>query len=231
MQKMTKYKPLSAKEQAYRELKEALLNARFAPGEQVTVKALSEELGMGTMPVRESVQRLVAEGGLEIMSNRLVRVAEVSAAELAEISEIRRLLESLAVTKACRNATAAELVSVGAAWERFGHCLESADADNFLAANKAFHFAIYRASGAQHLIRLIELMWLKTGPILGLRLEPSGRKPGKRRQLELDQATYDIHAQLAQAVMARDERRAGDAIHGILDTAADWMMAVVKAAD
>ena len=51
-------------DRAYAALKEALLEGRIAPGQPVTVASLASLLGTGTMPMREAVRRLTAEGGL-----------------------------------------------------------------------------------------------------------------------------------------------------------------------
>jgi DNA-binding GntR family transcriptional regulator len=49
-------------EEAYRRLKRGIETGQFAVGEQLTVRGLAEELGLGIMPVREALVRAESEG-------------------------------------------------------------------------------------------------------------------------------------------------------------------------
>ncbi len=42
------------------------------------------------------------------------------------------------------------------------------DRARYVPANRAFHFAIYRASGSEALLSIIESLWLQIGPFFNL---------------------------------------------------------------
>src|SRR5690606_28249329 len=48
-----------------RQLRESILMAKFAPGEQLNIRELAETLGTSTTPIREALMRLSAQRILE----------------------------------------------------------------------------------------------------------------------------------------------------------------------
>lgn len=95
----------SLAEQAYRLLEEQLVTLRFAPGELIGEKQLVEKAGIGRTPVREAIQRLSAEGLLEVMPRKGLLVTPLRRSDLLRIIEARRVLERLMVVKAAERAT------------------------------------------------------------------------------------------------------------------------------
>ena len=95
----------SLAEQAYRHLEEQLVTLVLAPGELVGEKDLVESAGIGRTPVREAVQRLSAEGLLQVLPRRGLMVTPLRRSDLIQIIEARRVLERLMVVKAADRAT------------------------------------------------------------------------------------------------------------------------------
>jgi len=95
----------SLAEQAYRHLEEQLVTLILAPGELVGEKDLVESAGIGRTPVREAVQRLSAEGLLQVLPRRGLMVTPLRRSDLFQIIEARRVLERLMVVKAAERAT------------------------------------------------------------------------------------------------------------------------------
>jgi DNA-binding GntR family transcriptional regulator len=50
----------------YSEIRNALMNGQYEPGERLRISALAEQLGVSITPVREAIFRLVSEQGLEM---------------------------------------------------------------------------------------------------------------------------------------------------------------------
>src|SRR5690348_3741166 len=69
------------KDRIYKEVRRALQVGKFEPGEAITVKLVADELGAGTMPIRESLQRLAAEGALVSLPSGRARVPLFTAQE------------------------------------------------------------------------------------------------------------------------------------------------------
>ena len=77
-----KLKPIESDhlwQRAYLELRTALADGRYHPGERVRLRDLAEELGTSVTPVREAVLQLVNDGALELRSPRDIRVRSISA--------------------------------------------------------------------------------------------------------------------------------------------------------
>jgi DNA-binding GntR family transcriptional regulator len=96
----------SLAEQAYRLLEEQLVTLKLAPGELIAEKDLMDRAGIGRTPVREAIQKLSAEGLLQILPRKGLMVTPLRRSDLTRIIEARRVLERLMVVKAAERATA-----------------------------------------------------------------------------------------------------------------------------
>lgn len=74
-------------------LRTALVGGELAPGEVYSAPALGDRFGVSATPVREAMQQLALEGAVEVVPNRGFRVVERGARELAELAEVRALIE------------------------------------------------------------------------------------------------------------------------------------------
>lgn len=95
----------SLAEQAYRLLEEELVTLRLSPGELITEKSLVDKAGIGRTPVREAIQRLSAEGLLQVMPRKGLMITPLRRSDLRGIIEARRVLERLMVVKAAERAS------------------------------------------------------------------------------------------------------------------------------
>ena len=95
----------SLAEQAYRSLEEQLVTLELAPGELIAERDLMDMAGIGRTPVREAIQRLSAEGLLQVLPRKGLMVTPVRRSDLSQIIEARRVLERLLVVKASERAT------------------------------------------------------------------------------------------------------------------------------
>lgn len=91
--------------QAYRLLEEALVTLKLAPGELIAEKDLMDRAGIGRTPVREAIQKLSAEGLLQVLPRKGLMVTPLRRSDLTRIIEARRVLERLMVIKAAERAT------------------------------------------------------------------------------------------------------------------------------
>jgi len=92
-------------ETAYRLLEEQLVTLKIPPGELVAERDLMERAGLGRTPVREAIQRLSAEGLLQVLPRKGLMVTPLRRSDLLQIVEARRVLERLMVVKAAERAT------------------------------------------------------------------------------------------------------------------------------
>ena len=198
-------------ESAYQQLKQMLMQGAFTPGEAIPVRAVSEALGIGATPVREALQRLAAEGVLEGSANMGVRTARLERAELETLYETRMLLEGEAAALAARRITAAELLDIEETFRRVVAAADAGDASACLAANMAFHFRIYAASRLPLLVRCIEQMWLRIGPVL---MERARSRPLTARSFF--GSSRAAHERLLKALKRHDTKGARDGVRQLL---------------
>ena len=81
---MQKLEQVQTKEYIAGILRKEILSGRLAPGEELAQEKLAELLGVSRMPVREALQTLEAEGFLERMSNRHMKVVELDERRIKE---------------------------------------------------------------------------------------------------------------------------------------------------
>jgi DNA-binding GntR family transcriptional regulator len=134
-------------EVVYARLRDMVLFGTLAPGQAVTIQGLCADLDAGMTPVREAIRRLSAEGALTAQDNRRVAVPVLTGAHVDQLAFARLALEphlaGLAVTGGARLADA--LAGIDAEVDR---AIAAGDVHDYLAANHAFHFTLYAASGA-----------------------------------------------------------------------------------
>lgn len=206
----------SLRQRAYVELREALLCGRFMPGEAITVRQLTEDMQVGIMPVRECVRQLAAEGALEIMPNRSVRVPALRPEDFDDVFEARKLIEGNAAARAAKNSTKEQIGRITNYLQQLSELQEGTDAPECLRANMHFHFEIYRASGSPQLVEIIERLWLRVSSLL---VVSYASPPAQRKKFFSGLAT---HKQLLRAIEARDSRAAEKYTKEILTNSHDW---------
>lgn len=126
-------------QQAYRELKRLILTLELEPGQLLHEPALMATLGCGRTPVREAIQRLAAEKLVVARPRQTAFVASILAHELAEIVEVRLVLEVPAARLAAERGTKQERGRLLAACESFREHAQADDGEGILASDAAIH--------------------------------------------------------------------------------------------
>ena len=204
------------RELAYDELRRALLEGRFAPGDSITIADLSAQLGIGLMPTREAVQQLASRGAFEFLANRSVRVPLVEAENLASLFETRQLLEGFATARAAETITREEAAAVSANLEILEQRLQTRVAADCLQANYSFHFSIYQACRSPFVLEMIEHLWLRMSP-LHLRVFESSV-----RQQDDFLTAMPLHRTLVEALKRRDSATAQATLGRMLSQSLQW---------
>jgi DNA-binding GntR family transcriptional regulator len=157
--------PVTLRENAYCALRDAFTRGAFAPGDTISLRQLAGQLGVSMTPVREAVRRLVAEGALVDTPSRTLMVPAFDARRADDLKASRLALEHLVLDQAMDRIDAEGIDRLAAILERAG---DGPAAMPDLVANHEFHFTLYRFSGSEVLLRLIESLWLQYGAYLNL---------------------------------------------------------------
>lgn len=127
-------------DQIYQRLRFQLRAGAFAPGERMVESNLAQELAVSRSPVREALNRLAADGLMETRGNGF-QVVMPTPDDMAEIFEMRRLLEPPAARQVARAMTP-DLVSVlTETLDRTRAAERAGDFNAFTDANYAFRAA------------------------------------------------------------------------------------------
>jgi DNA-binding GntR family transcriptional regulator len=92
-------------DQAYRQIRDAIVAVRLQPGAPLDEKALSASLGLGLTPIRDALKRLTLEKLAVTFPRRGTYVSPINIADEARLTEIRVELEGLAAALAAERAT------------------------------------------------------------------------------------------------------------------------------
>jgi len=159
---------LSLRTQVYDSLREALSSGRFTPGQKLTFRFVASALGVSLTPVREALRRLIAEGAFEMQPNRSVRVPLMTREKVLELRDIRVAVEGLAAGKAARRASRPQVAELRRIALDIATARSHGDSVTDRMKVREFHFALYAMAGQPTLLRVIEGLWLQTGPYMNL---------------------------------------------------------------
>lgn len=188
-------------EQVFRELRRQILFGGFLPGRAITLRGLASSLGVSPMPVREAVRRLIAERALELHGNRRVSIPAMTPDKFSQIAFARSVLEPELAARALPSFGSRELRRLREIDAKVDRSMKAGDLEGYMRANHAFHFTIYRLSGADTLLALVESVWLQFGPFMRTVY-------GRYGTSNLD----DQHRRAIAAIAANNEKELRDAI-------------------
>lgn len=149
----------------YAQLRSALMDGDFTPGERLRIKDLAQQLGTSITPVREAVFRLVSERALELKAATAVHVPILAADDLRQIQFIRLELEGAAAARACELITPEQIKRLERLQEGFVKAVAH-DAHEGSRINREFHFELLAAAQMPLLTAVVENMWVMMGPLL-----------------------------------------------------------------
>jgi DNA-binding GntR family transcriptional regulator len=104
--------PALLRDQALERLREAIIAGHFAPGTRLIERELCEQMGVSRTSIREVLRGLEAEHLITIEPRRGPIVARLTRKQVAEIYDVRAMLESAALRIFTEKATDAEIAEL-----------------------------------------------------------------------------------------------------------------------
>ncbi|MCO6057507.1 GntR family transcriptional regulator [Pseudomonas sp. MOB-449] len=196
-------------EYVYSELKQSFMIGEFEPGQRLTLPLLAEAFGTSQMPIREAMNRLVVARALEALPRRSLRVPEATTARLDTLLPLRLLLEAEATRQAVLigcEPLAKELEAINLEMDAK---VASEDIKGYLRLNQQFHFSVYRCCRNDELIDMIELLWMRYGPLMNI-----------VRSSVLSSTGHMHHAEVIRGILNRFPDQAASAICSDIEDAA-----------
>ena len=175
------------------EIRSAIKDGRYAPGERIREALVAEQLNVSRTPVREAFRRLESEGILTYQSWRGVFVSELNNQQVSELYAMREVLEGAAARMAARHIDDAEIDILELLLEQSREAAE--DATALASINQKLHETIYQAAHNQYLLQTLEQLANALALLKGTTFEVSGRPATAEQE----------HAKIIEAIRMRDQ--------------------------
>lgn len=205
-------------DQAYAAIKEGLISGTFTPGQPLVIRSLAEKYGISTTPVREALQRLVAERLLTMLPTRSIVVPNPSIEKFTELLRIRSVLEGLAGQLATDNITKGHIARLNGMLNEIDIAIEEGDTRSYLGLNQKFHFYIYERANSPYLLQLIQDLWGQVGPFFNSLFE-DGAYPSKANEQ---------HRKIVSALQEGDRDAVREHIVKDITVAAEALMPLIR---
>jgi DNA-binding GntR family transcriptional regulator len=198
--------PGGATARVHAALREAIVQLDLKPGEFLDKQAIAGRMGVSRFPVGEAMNRLAAEGLVDIVPQSGSRVALIKISDARENMFFRRALEVETVRAIAAGAPSALLDQLRSNLRYQFAAIEAQDLKGFHGFDLAFHAALQDHLGYERVRNATETARLG--------LDRVRRLLNTRRRLEL---TLAEHEAVLAALEARDGEAAGQAMHRHLD--------------
>jgi DNA-binding GntR family transcriptional regulator len=184
---------------AYDNLRAAILNGSLQPGSRVTVRPLSEQLGLSPTPIKAALAALEREGFLIAVPHRGYFIPEVSTEDMLELYELREAVDGIAARRAAASTQHAQLAQqLQRLLDKQHKAISGNNLQSYGELDLAFHRLIWEGSGSRRLLPIAENLIAQVR--LGNRL--SAQAPG-RLPLAVEE-----HEAIIQAIRGGDSRAA-----------------------
>ena len=151
---------ISQVEKAIIGLRGMIMSGDFAAGTRLPEVALSERLGISRTPLRQAMDRLVAEGLLERLANGGCRVARFDLNDVIDAIELRGVVEGTAARLAAeRGADPERMAEAEAVLDAIDTAVggpDDVDFDAYVRLNARFHEILAGLSGSAVIRREVE---------------------------------------------------------------------------
>jgi DNA-binding GntR family transcriptional regulator len=150
---MTRREPGSAllADRAYEGLRDQIVTLKIKPGQPIDEDRIGGELGMGRTPVREAIKRLALERLVTVFPRRGTFASDINITDLAQISDVRTIVEPHAARRAAERLTPARREELDALTAELSHECPSWSDDALMDLDARVHRFIYRCADNPYL--------------------------------------------------------------------------------
>ncbi|MCW2529257.1 MAG: transcriptional regulator [Pseudonocardiales bacterium] len=138
----------------YSSLRDRILTLELTPGTRLTESELAKEFSLSPTPVRDALGRLSQDGLIVATSGRGYAVAPLSVADIADICDLRYVIESGAIRLACERATPEGIDELRRLSALTGEA--TASQLELIQRNQDFHVGIARLTGRRRVAEALE---------------------------------------------------------------------------
>ncbi|MGA2550545.1 MAG: GntR family transcriptional regulator [Burkholderiaceae bacterium] len=196
------------------ELRARILSGVLAPGSVLRQEALSVELGVSRIPLREAIRLLSSEGLVDVVAHRGAFVSLLSEAEVRELFDLRLRLEPWLLSHAALRVSQEELDAAEALVAK----MDTALPEDWGALNWAFHESLYRPANRPSALNMIRALHEKSERYFRLQVMNAPiRREARAEHLSMIELCRARRAEEAEAALARHIEAAADQIVAIVE--------------
>lgn len=190
----------TASEVILRHIRSAIVTGALDEGAPIRQDEVAAVFNVSKIPVREALKQLEAEGFVTFQRNRGAVVASLSEPEIAQIFEVRAILESNAIRLSIPEMTGADLDAAETRCKAFD---AETDVSRWAELNWDFHSSLYEAGHRPYLLHMIRSVNDRVERYLRVQLTISGGH----------EIASNEHWQILAACRARDAEKAAALVY------------------
>lgn len=144
------------KQLAYEYIHKQIIDGKFGPGYRIVIDHIARELNLSTIPVREAIHQLEAEGLVQIIPYSGAVVQLLNDNDYKEAMYVLALLVGAATSLAAKNMTPADIKELEVINEAMKDALSNFEFDKVTELNREFHDIIADKCGNVYLAEKIK---------------------------------------------------------------------------
>jgi DNA-binding GntR family transcriptional regulator len=148
-------------DQVFTALRASIMNGDLPAGHRLRIRDIAAQVGTSVMPVREAIRRLEEAGLAERVAHKGAVVRSLSFRELAQVYDVRALLEVEAAKLGARRISAGEVARMRASYDALCTAIDARETVAYLDLDEEILTTLYEASGNPVLVAQIQGLWQK----------------------------------------------------------------------
>ena len=200
-------------------LRARILGGEFKDGAQIRQEAIAAEYAVSRMPIREALRQLEAEGLVSLRPHRGAVVTSLSAEDIAELFDLRILIEPEIFQLAIPRTTVADIEQSETALARLEHAYRNHETQTWGLLNWEYHRSLYVPSGRHQTLSILQAVNYQTDRYVRLQLILTSA---------IERAEAD-HKELLRLVRTKETKAAGTFLARHIEDAKDALLAAMQA--
>lgn len=200
----------SLRKEIEQQVRNAILNGSFGPGEHLVETTIAEQLGVSRAPVREALSALEREGVILYVPRKGYFVVDFTPKDIEEIYSLRLMLEIGALRRCIHRISKSAIARLQQYVDELGEAVREGKGQNEVATlDLAFHELICQQANHSRLYSAWNSMRLQTWLLIGLTSKTEYDHPDQPKE---------FHQNILDAILDKDLERAEALLRGhILD--------------
>jgi len=203
-------KPLrvSAKENAFNQLQQWIIDGTLHPGEKLNDTELAGALGVSRTPIRESLQLLEVQGFVRMYPGKATQVTEVDKESITDLLPPLAALQALSAELAIPQLTEETIALLESTNRRFAHAVYTENYFSALKIDEEFHQIIVDVADNPYIISMVAS------------LQAHVRRLFFHNSIILTEKSIDEHDKIITLMKNRDEENVSAIMRG------NWLRAI-----